>query len=171
MACEHKDDSLTKVSAMIWLAVITGFIASLSDVLVGSIDGAAHQWGVPMAFIATIVLPLVGCAAEITAAVMFARKNKMDISIGVAIGSSTQFALLVIPVTVLIGWMISVPMKLDFGLFESASLLVVVLVVNKRRRQPSNWLKGAMLLFVRVRVFSNLHMVSSSSCGNIIMII
>ena len=147
MAYEHKDDSLTKVSAMIWLAVITGFIASLSDVLVGSIDGAAHQWGVPMAFIATIVLPLVGCAAEITAAVMFARKNKMDISIGVAIGSSTQFALLVIPVTVLIGWMISVPMNLDFGLFESASLLVVVLVVNANVVDgTSNWLKGAMLL-------------------------
>jgi len=147
MAYEHKDDSLTKVSAMIWLAVITGFIASLSDVLVGSIDGTAHQWGVPMAFIATIVLPLVGCAAEITAAVMFARKNKMDISIGVAIGSSTQFALLVIPVTVLIGWMISVPMNLDFGLFESASLLVVVLVVNANVVDgTSNWLKGAMLL-------------------------
>tara|TARA_B100000475_G_scaffold80776_1_gene58297 strand:- start:88 stop:2127 length:2040 start_codon:yes stop_codon:yes gene_type:complete len=147
MAYEHKDDSLTKVSAMIWLAVITGLIASLSDVLVGSIDGAAHQWGVPMAFIATIVLPLVGCAAEITAAVMFARKNKMDISIGVAIGSSTQFALLVIPVTVLIGWMISVPMNLDFGLFESASLLVVVLVVNANVVDgTSNWLKGAMLL-------------------------
>jgi len=147
MAYEHKDDSLTKVSAMIWLAVITGFIASLSDVLVGSIDGAAQQWGVPMAFIATIVLPLVGCAAEITAAVMFARKNKMDISIGVAIGSSTQFALLVIPVTVLIGWMISVPMNLDFGLFESASLLVVVLVVNANVVDgTSNWLKGAMLL-------------------------
>lgn len=147
MAYEHKDDSLTKVSAMIWLAVITGFIASLSDVLVGSIDGAAQQWGVPMAFIATIVLPLVGCAAEITAAVMFARKNKMDISIGVAIGSSTQFALLVIPVTVLIGWIISVPMNLDFGLFESASLLVVVLVVNANVVDgTSNWLKGAMLL-------------------------
>ena len=100
-----------------------------------------------MAFIATIVLPLVGCAAEITAAVMFARKNKMDISIGVAIGSSTQFALLVIPVTVLIGWMISVPMNLDFGLFESASLLVVVLVVNANVVDgTSNWLKGAMLL-------------------------
>ena len=147
MAYEHIDDSLTKISALIWLGVITGFIASLSDVLVGSIDGAARQWSVPMAFIATIVLPLVGCAAEITASVMFARKNKMDISIGVAIGSSTQFALLVIPVTVLIGWMISVPMDLDFGLFESASLLVVVLVVNANVVDgTSNWLKGAMLL-------------------------
>lgn len=142
-----EDDTLTKGSALIWLGVITAFIASLSDVLVGSIDGAAQQWGVPMAFIAMIVLPLVGCAAEITAAVMFARKNKMDISIGVAIGSSTQFALLVIPVTVLIGWIISVPMDLDFGLFESASLLLVVLVVNANVVDgTSNWLKGAMLL-------------------------
>ena len=74
MACEHKDDSLTKVSHDL-LAVITGFIASLSDVLVGSIDGA-HQWGVPMALIATIVLPLVGCAAEITLWDVFARRTR-----------------------------------------------------------------------------------------------
>lgn len=73
--------------------------------------------------------------------------REMDIAIGVAIGSSTQFALLVIPTCVLFGAMIGQPLDLDFGVFESTALLVVVLVVNANVQDgTSNWLKGLMLL-------------------------
>jgi Ca2+:H+ antiporter len=114
---------------------------------VGAINGASLKYGVPMAFLSAILLPMVGGIAEFAAAVQFAMKDKMDIAIGVAIGSSTQFALLVIPTCVLVGAMIGQPLDLDFGVFESATLLLVVLVVNANVQDgTSNWLKGLMLL-------------------------
>jgi len=73
-----------------WLSVITVFISVLSDYLVDAIEGAADSMGMPVAFISVIILPIVGNAAEHASAVMFAMKNKMDLALGVAIGSSTQ---------------------------------------------------------------------------------
>lgn len=73
-----------------WLSVITVFISVLSSYLVDAIEGAAAKFNMPVAFISVIILPIVGNAAEHASAVMFAMKNKMDLALGVAIGSSTQ---------------------------------------------------------------------------------
>lgn len=144
---EHDNEPLSLRMSVMWLAIITYFVAVLSEALVAAINGASLRWGCPMAFLSAILLPMVGGIAEFAAAVQFAMKDKMDIAIGVAIGSSTQFALLVIPTCVLIGAMIGQPLDLDFGVFESTALLVVVLVVNANVLDgTSNWLKGLMLL-------------------------
>lgn len=76
--------------AIFWLGVITAIIALLSEVMVDAIEGAAASWGVPDIFIGVIVIPIVGNAAEHAAAVIFALKNKMDLALGIAVGSATQ---------------------------------------------------------------------------------
>ena len=104
---EHDDDEelvLGFWDSIVWLGVFTVFISILSDYLVATIEGASASWDFSVAFISVILLPIVGNAAEHASAVMFAMKNKMDISLGVAVGSSTQIALLVIPFCVIVGW-------------------------------------------------------------------
>lgn len=76
--------------AIFWLGAITAVIAVLSEVMVDAIEGAAASWGVPDIFIGVIVIPIVGNAAEHAAAVIFALKNKMDLALGIAVGSATQ---------------------------------------------------------------------------------
>jgi Ca2+:H+ antiporter len=87
---EEEEVNQTFWACIGWLSVITVFISVLSDYLVDAIEGAADSMGMPVAFISVIILPIVGNAAEHASAVMFAMKNKMDLALGVAIGSSTQ---------------------------------------------------------------------------------
>eukprot|EP00976_Prorocentrum_cordatum_P083937 1185438-Prorocentrum_minimum.AAC.4 len=96
-----------------WLGVLTVFISLLSDYLVDAIEGAAASWDMSVAFISVIVIPIVGNAAEHASAIIFAMKNKMDIAIGVAIGSSTQIALLVFPFMVMVGYFCNKDMDLN----------------------------------------------------------
>jgi hypothetical protein len=89
---EGEDDEfvLGFYGALVWLALITIVIALLSEAMVAAIEGAAASWGVPDIFIGVIVIPIVGNAAEHAAAIIFALKNKMDIALGIAVGSATQ---------------------------------------------------------------------------------
>jgi Ca2+:H+ antiporter len=94
-----------------------------------------------------VLLPIVGNAAEHLTAVSAAMKNKLDLAMGVALGSSMQIALFVTPFTVLVGWVISEPMTLEFSLFETVVLFVSVFVVNSTLVDgESHWLEGVMLL-------------------------
>ncbi|RRT50593.1 hypothetical protein B296_00015357 [Ensete ventricosum] len=95
-------------------------------------QGASVAWNIPVAFISVILLPIVGNAAEHASAIIFAMKDKLDISLGVAIGSSTQismFGVSLIPFCVVVGWIMGQPMDLNFQLFETATLFITVLVV------------------------------------------
>ncbi|KAM0007841.1 putative calcium/proton exchanger, sodium/calcium exchanger membrane region [Helianthus debilis subsp. tardiflorus] len=131
-----------------WLGVLTLFISILSDYLVNAIEGASVAMDVPVAFISVILLPIVGNAAEHASAIMFAVKDKLDISLGVAIGSSTQISMFVMPICVVVGWMIERPLDLDFEPFETATLFMTVLVVAFILQEgTSNYFKGLMLLF------------------------
>ncbi|XP_024386039.1 vacuolar cation/proton exchanger 3 isoform X2 [Physcomitrium patens] len=130
-----------------WLTILTIFISLLSEYLVDAIEGASNLWNVPIAFISVIILPIVGNAAEHASAVMFALKDKMDISLGVAIGSSTQISMFVIPFCVVIGWSMGTHMDLNFELFETATLFITVLVVAFMLQEgTSNYFKGLMLI-------------------------
>uniref|UniRef100_A0A0D9VC37 Sodium/calcium exchanger membrane region domain-containing protein n=1 Tax=Leersia perrieri TaxID=77586 RepID=A0A0D9VC37_9ORYZ len=91
--------------------------------------GASKGWNIPVAFISVVLLPIVANSAGHACAVMFAMKDKLGISIGVAIGSSIQISMFGIPFCVAMGWVIGKPMDLNFHLFETASLLTTVLVV------------------------------------------
>ena len=138
---------LSKTSALITLLFTTGFVALCAEFLVGSLDYLITSSGVSQAFIGLIILPLVGNAAEHVTAVTVAAKNKMDLAIGIALGSSIQIALFVTPFMVILGWIIGRDMSLYFSLFETVALfastvIVCFLLIDGR----SNYLEGALLM-------------------------
>lgn len=144
---EEEEDILGIKYACVWLAIITVFISLLSEALSASIENAASSLNISSIFLSAIILPIVGNAAEHAGAVMFAVKNKLDLSIGVAIGSSTQIALMVLPLLVILGWMTGRNMSLNFGGFEASSLfLTVVLVTFAIKDGTSTWLLGVVLI-------------------------
>lgn len=149
----EEDDEEEKVlglnGALVWMAIITAFISVLSEYLVDAIHGAAAGWGVPELFIGVILIPIAGNAAEHSTAVVAAWHNKMELSMGVAVGSSVQVAVFVIPFMVIVGWFANKPLGLDFHVFETTVILATVIMVNFVIHDgESNWLQGLMLLVV-----------------------
>ncbi|OVA19707.1 Sodium/calcium exchanger membrane region [Macleaya cordata] len=144
------DDEVPEISkweSIIWLAILTAWISVLSEYLVDAIEGASVAWKMPISFISVILLPIVGNAAEHASAIIFAMKDKLDISLGVAIGSSTQISMFAIPFCVIVGWIMGRPMDLNFQLFETTTLFITVLVVAFLLQDgTSNYFKGLMLI-------------------------
>ncbi|CAN6556205.1 hypothetical protein TB2_005653 [Malus domestica] len=148
---ENADDDeapeISKWESIIWLSIMTAWISIVSEYLVNAIEGASIAWNMPISFISVILLPIVGNAAEHASAIMFAMKDKLDISLGVAIGSSTQISMFGIPFCVVVGWIMGRPMDLNFQLFETATLFITVLVVAFLLQDgTSNYFKGLMLI-------------------------
>ncbi len=139
--------NMSRMSAIILLLVSTGLVAVCAEFLVASIDYLVENTSVSEAFVGLIILPIVGNAAEHVTAVTVASKNKMDLAIGVAVGSSIQIALFVTPVIVLLGWILNKNMSLYFSLFETISLFVSAFIVNFLVLDGrSNYLEGALLI-------------------------
>jgi Ca2+:H+ antiporter len=145
---EDEEEAVLGVwGSVFWLAVITAFISLLSEYMVDALEGASVDWGVPDLFLGTIVIPIVGNAAEHAAAIIFAVKNKMELALGIAVGSSVQIAIFVVPMLVLVAWSSDVALTLDFHAFETGCLLITVLLVSVIIQSgESNWLQGAMLI-------------------------
>ncbi|KAK1298187.1 Vacuolar cation/proton exchanger 1a [Acorus calamus] len=140
-------------SAIVWLLGMTVVIALLSEYVVGTIEAASEYWGVSVGFNSIILLPIVGNAAEHAGAVIFAFKNKLDITLGVSLGSATQVSMFVIPITVIVAWIMGIPMDLDFKLLETASLFVAVLVTAFTLQDgTSHYIKGLVLLLCYVAI-------------------
>ncbi|XP_073137803.1 vacuolar cation/proton exchanger 3-like [Henckelia pumila] len=134
-------------SACFWLVLMTGIIAPLSEYIVASIEVASEAWGISVSFISVILLPIVGNAAEHAGAIIFAFKNKLDISIGLALGSATQIALFVIPLSVLMSWIIGMDMDLDIHPLETSCLALSILVTAFALQDgTSHYLKGLVLV-------------------------
>ncbi len=133
------------------LAVATALVAWLSEALVGSIEAARHTLGLTETFVGVVVIAFVGNAAEHSTAVWSAWKNKMDLSLGIATGSSLQMALFVMPVLVLASYGFGTPMNLEFSLPEIASIIFSIWIVGKISGDgESNWFEGVQLLSVYV---------------------
>merc|ERR1740117_180640 len=142
---EEEADMLASV-AVAMLFACTCCVAYCSEFLVDSIEGVSEEYGLPKAFIGTILLPIVGNAAEHTTAVSAAYKGKMDLSLGVAVGSSTQIALFVVPFSVIVGWCYEVPMPLDFKIFQTTVFLLSVFIASSVLGDGhANWFEGVML--------------------------
>ena len=139
-----------KVNLWLWIGVLLGItllVALESELLVDTLEEATSQLGLSALFTGVIVLPVIGNAAEHATAVTVAMKNKMDLSVSVAVGSSLQIALFVAPVLVLAGWLMGQPMDLDFNAFELVAVAVSVLIANSISSDGrSNWLEGTLLL-------------------------
>lgn len=138
---------LSTTSAIVMLLGTTALVALCAEFLVGSIDYLVSTSGVSQAFIGLIILPIVGNAAEHVTAVTVAFKNKMDLAINIAVGSSIQIALFVTPLMVMLGWAIGAEMSLYFSLFETVCLFASAFIVNYLMIDGrSNWLEGVLLI-------------------------
>jgi Ca2+:H+ antiporter len=143
----HPKEKVNLPLAVAILLGATALIAVESEFLVGALEEATRTLGLTELFVGVILLPLVGNAAEHFAAVTVAMKNKMDLSLTIAIGSSLQIALFVAPLLVLIGWAIGKPLDLDFNLFELVAVVAAVFTANSISSDgQSNWLEGVLLL-------------------------
>jgi Ca2+:H+ antiporter len=144
---EDEAPAWSRRRAIVVLLVATAFVALMSEFLVGSLEPALETLGLSELFVGLIVIPIIGNAAEHSSAVLFAVRNKLDITLEIAIGSSTQIALFVAPALVFISLAVGHPMDFVFSTFEVAAVaLSTVLVFMISSDGRSNWLEGAQLM-------------------------
>ncbi|KAL8847153.1 MAG: hypothetical protein Q9221_007783 [Calogaya cf. arnoldii] len=152
---EKEQPQLHLITALLTLGISTAFVGICAEFMTEAIDPITKPCGpLPRTFVGLILLPIVGNAAEHATAVTVAIKDKMDLAIGVAVGSSMQIALLVIPFVVILGWIIGThnpDMNLAFDAFQVIMLFVSVLLVNYLIQDgKSHWLEGVLLLILYV---------------------
>ena len=139
----------SKGKAMTVLLIATVLVAIMSEFLVRSVEAARIRFGFSEVFVGIIVVAIIGNAAEHSTAVAMALKNKMDLSLGIAIGSSLQIALFVAPVLVFVSFLLGHPMSLEFSIPEVAAVVISVHLVEQITGDgESNWLEGVQLLAV-----------------------
>jgi Ca2+:H+ antiporter len=133
------------LGTLVGAAALIGWV---SEVLVGSVEAAAETLGMTEVFVGVIVVAIVGNAAEHSTAILMAWKNRMDLAVGIAVGSSVQIALFVAPVLVLLSFVVGPdPMALVFNGYELGALLFAVLIANLVTQDgESNWFEGVQLL-------------------------
>ncbi|KAJ5198605.1 uncharacterized protein N7498_007722 [Penicillium cinerascens] len=146
-ADRQPEPNMSRTAAVVLLLLSTALVAVCAEFLVDAIPDMIKSSSVSEAFIGLIILPIVGNAAEHVTAVSVATKNKMDLAIGVSVGSSIQIAIFVTPLVVILGWAMDKDMSLYFTLFETICLFVTAFVVNFLVLDGrSNYLEGALLI-------------------------
>ncbi len=147
------ESTMSVRTAVILLITATALIALMSEFLVGAVEPMTAQLGISELFVGIILVPIIGNIAEHVVAIEVAIKNKMDLSLGIAIGSSLQIALFVAPLLVFIALLFGQYLTLEFTSFELVALLsscIIAAVVAMDGR--SNWLEGALLIGLYVIV-------------------
>jgi len=144
---EEEVPQMNVTSTVILLAVVAVLVSVTAEWLVDSIDGLTSSGVISQEFVGIILLPIVGNAAEHVTAVTVSVKDKLTLSLGVAVGSTLQIALFVIPFIVTLGWILGKPLTLLFDPYESITLFLAVLTVNYSVQDgKSNWLEGVILM-------------------------
>ena len=146
----HSGEKLwTRGHAITVLTIATVLVAVMSELLVGALEHAAETLGLTQIFVGVVLVALVGNAAEHSTAVMVAMKNKMDLALAIAVGSSLQIALLVAPILVFASYLFGTPLDLIFTPFEVAAVTISVLIVGFVSIDgESHWMEGVMLVGV-----------------------
>ncbi len=152
-AAQHTEEEgapkTSRAQAIVSLGLATVLIALMSEILVGQIAPVTKALGMTELFVGVIVVALVGNAAENSTAIIMARRNRMDVSMSIATGASTQIALFVAPVLVFLSVAIGHPMTLVFNGFEIAAIVLSVVIVDMISSDgETNWFEGAQLLAV-----------------------
>ncbi len=147
---EHLDEPWTVKKSVITLAAAGVAVGVMSEILVGSISEASHTIGLSEFFVGLIVVAIVGNAAEHWVAIYFAARDKMDLAVNIAIGSSAQIALFAAPVLVLISFVVGPnPMALVFNGYELGAIVMAILIANHVTQDgESTWYEGVQLLAV-----------------------
>ncbi|TCD70925.1 hypothetical protein EIP91_000831 [Steccherinum ochraceum] len=144
---ETEKAEMNTISAGISLLVVTVVTSFCADYLVASIEETANRYSIPKAFIGLILLPIVANAAEHVTSVWMAYKGKMELTIGICVGSSIQISAFVVPLLVIVGWISHHDLTLFFADFETIVLFVSVLLVNFLIQDgKSNYMEGLMLV-------------------------
>jgi Ca2+:H+ antiporter len=144
---EEEPAQMSVVAASVGLLVVTITTSFVADFLVASIEETATRYNIPKSFIGLILLPIVANAAEHVTSVWMAMKDKMELTIGICIGSSIQIATFVVPLLVVIGWITGHELTLFFADFETVTFFVSVLLVNLLIQDgKSNYMEGLMLI-------------------------
>ena len=133
--------------ATIILLIATAVVALLSEFLVGTIENVRTSVGITEVFVGVIVVAIIGNAAEHSTAIVMALKNKMDLSVGIAIGSSLQIALFVAPVLIFLSYFFGRPMNLEFSLPEIFAVAASIYILFQISGDgETNWIEGIQLL-------------------------
>jgi len=147
---EHGDAAWPMGLALVTLAGVTVVVALVSEVFVESVQHAAETFGMSPAFVGFIIVAIVGAAAEMVSAFSAARKNRLDLSVGIALGSAAQIALFVAPVLVLVSYVLG-PSPMDLQFWPGAVVMMLIatmtatLVTNSGR---SAWFVGVLVVMV-----------------------
>ncbi|HXH70240.1 MAG TPA: calcium/proton exchanger [Pyrinomonadaceae bacterium] len=144
---EEHGKSWSVGKSVLVLLVATAFVALVSEFLVGAVEGARETLGLTEVFVGVIVVAIIGNAAEHSSAILMAMRNKMDLSLGIALGSSLQIALFVAPLLVFASYLFGRPMNLEFSVPEVVAVLASVFIVEQISSDgESNWIEGVQLL-------------------------
>jgi Ca2+:H+ antiporter len=148
----HDAAAVSPIRAGLTLLAATALVAWMSEILVGRVEEVARALGLTEVFVGVIVVAVIGNAAEHSTAILVAIKDKMDLALNIAIGSSIQVALFVAPLLVFLSYLMPRgPMDLRFTQFEVLSVAIAVAVVNMVAQDgESNWLEGALMVAVYV---------------------
>jgi Ca2+:H+ antiporter len=146
---EEKGEHWSRGKAIAILGVATVVVAALSEFLVGTIESIRTAFGVTEVFVGVIVVAIVGNAAEHSTAIIMAMKNKMDLSVGIAVGSSLQIALFVAPFLIFLSYCIGRPMDLEFTSPEIFAMIASIYILFQICGDgETNWIEGVQLLSV-----------------------
>jgi Ca2+:H+ antiporter len=147
---EHKSSGSLHKPILMLLGATAG-IALMSEFLVGAVEETAKSFGMSDVFVGVIVVAIIGNAAEHSTAILVSLKNKMDLALNIAIGSSIQIALFVAPVLVFVSYAFGKPMDLLFTNMEVISVGIAVWILSLVSNDgESNWMEGVQMLAVYI---------------------
>jgi Ca2+:H+ antiporter len=150
-AVEHGEAAWSKKLSILFLVLATVMVALVSEWMVGTLEDFSHRFGLSELFVGAFVIAIVGNAAEHSAAIMLALKNKIGAAVEIAVGSSLQIALFVAPVLVIISALMGQTMDIVFTIHELVAIGVAVFIASSISRDGStNWYEGVLLLTVYV---------------------
>jgi Ca2+:H+ antiporter len=155
--------------AVITLIIVTVLVALVSEIFVSSVQKAGETLGMSPAFVGFIVVALVGAAAEMAVAFSAARKNRLDMSVGIALGSASQIALFVAPVLVLLSYVIG-PKPMDLQFWPGAVIMTMIAAVTAcfiTNSGRSAWFVGALLVFIYAIFAMTLYVVPPGAGGSL----
>ena len=146
---EEAGEHWSKGKSIAVLLIATSFVALISEFLVGAVEAARGELGFTEVFVGVIVVAIIGNAAEHSSAILMAMRNKMDLSLGIALGSSLQIALFVAPILIFASYLFGKPMNLEFTIPEVVAVFGSILIVQQICSDgESNWVEGLQLLSV-----------------------
>jgi Ca2+:H+ antiporter len=160
LAIDHSEPAWGKTKSILYLILATGMVVLVSEWLVGNIEVLTERFGWSEMFVGAFVIAIVGNAAEHSAAIMLASKNKIGAAVEIAVGSSLQIALFVAPVLIFISWIFGNTMDIVFSVPELVAIGVSVFIAKSISRDGNtNWYEGVLLLVVYVILAAAFYMI------------